>query len=186
LTINKEFAQFDFDSISDVILHIRYTAREGTQPFADAAAAAVRGFIADGEAVGSVRLFSIRHDFPSEWARFRSAVPEPGRLHALSVELRPEHYPYWSRGRLNTVAGVGVLARSARDPLPPDLTIADHADRTDASAARDTLTAVAALGGIYVGPLRNIAVPASPTGRMTLFFDDNLFSELFIAVGWGG
>lgn len=33
----------------------------------------VRGRVSlDGAAAGSVRLFSIRHEFPSEWAKFKN------------------------------------------------------------------------------------------------------------------
>jgi hypothetical protein len=53
--------------------------------------------IAAAGALGSVRLFSVRLDFPSEWARFKATKIDGTHLTApLSVTLRPEHYPFWS------------------------------------------------------------------------------------------
>jgi len=64
--------QFDLDTIADVILHIRYTARDGGQVLRDAALQNLRQRIDVAETIGSVVLLSARHDFPTEWARFTS------------------------------------------------------------------------------------------------------------------
>ena len=61
-----EPCQFDYDTISDVILHIRYTAREGGGLLHDGAVANLKTRIDEAQAAGSVRLFSIRHEFPTE------------------------------------------------------------------------------------------------------------------------
>ena len=37
LDLSKQFRTFDYDTISDVILHLRYTARDGGQALSDAA-----------------------------------------------------------------------------------------------------------------------------------------------------
>ena len=62
----KDPVQFDYQSISDVILHIRYTAREGGRLLRNGAIAHVKELFADAQAAGSVRLFSVRHEFPTE------------------------------------------------------------------------------------------------------------------------
>jgi hypothetical protein len=49
-------ALFDYSTISDVILHIRYTARNGGGLLRSGAIALLRDLIASGEAVGSMRL----------------------------------------------------------------------------------------------------------------------------------
>src|SRR5262245_20146146 len=49
-------------------------------------------------AAGSVRLLSVRHDFPTEWAKFTAT---PGAAD-LRLELKPEHYPFWARRLLGT------------------------------------------------------------------------------------
>lgn len=60
--------QFDYDTIADVVLHIRYTAR-------DKAVEHFTSVYAGPQAAGFVRLFSVRHEFPTEWARFRGQTP---------------------------------------------------------------------------------------------------------------
>ena len=112
LQLNHEFRQFDYATISDVILHIRYTARDGRDSLRQKAVEHVQQLISKAEAVGMVRLFSVRHEFPSEWAKFQSQQPAANQRHKLTLVLRPEHYPFWSRGRLNKVTGVEIYARS--------------------------------------------------------------------------
>jgi hypothetical protein len=52
--------QFDYDTISDVILHIRYTAREGGGLLRKGAVDNLKAAIEADQAAGSVRLFSVR------------------------------------------------------------------------------------------------------------------------------
>src|SRR5262249_27101759 len=72
LELPADVRQFDYETISDVILHIRYTAREGGGLLRDSAATRLNELIAESQTAGSVRLFSTRHEFPTEWARFKS------------------------------------------------------------------------------------------------------------------
>src|ERR1700740_295593 len=59
--------------------------------------AASHGFYAKRSAqkvvrqIAPVRLFSVRHEFPNEWAKFKSGKD-------LEIALKPEHYPFWTRG----------------------------------------------------------------------------------------
>ena len=64
--------QFDYDTISDVILHLRYTSREGGGLLRNGAVANLKTNIEEARAAGSMRPFSIRYEFPSEWAKFTS------------------------------------------------------------------------------------------------------------------
>lgn len=185
LTINKEFAQFDLDTISDVVLHIRYTARDGGEQLRNAAVRSLADLqtamtTIEGKPLPLTRLFSVRHEFPTEWARFRGQTPASGRRFALSVELRPEHYPFWSQGRDKTVAGVDLLVASNLASIPDIVNIADSAYDTDRI---DSLNKDVELGNLLVGRLENIALPA-PEGEFTLFFDDNSFADLWIGLTW--
>lgn len=104
LEMPSEIRQFDYNTISDVILHIRYTARDG-------GADSLKRAVADATAAGMVRLFSVRHEFPSEWAKFKN-VKLSGDIKTaeLSLRFREEHYPYWTKGLLHGVRQVEVLA----------------------------------------------------------------------------
>ncbi|MGE3141673.1 MAG: insecticidal toxin protein, partial [Thermoleophilia bacterium] len=139
--------QFDYGTISDVILHLRYTAREGGVPLRDAAMANLVARIDEAQATGSVQLFSVRHDFATEWARFTSG---PATDAPLTIAPRPEHYPFWSAGRLQAVRRIDIFAAVAGN-----ITVG-----LAGSAVRD------ALGGVGLGDLKGTRLtetPAAPT-----------------------
>ncbi len=182
LELPKEFRQFDYETISDVILHIRYTAREGGGQLRDEATEHVKSLVKDAQAVGSVRLFSVRHEFPTEWANFQGQTPSQNRRFKLSLELRPEYYPFWSQGRLNSVVRVDVFAQSSEDVIPGSMEIFETDDKND-TATRGTLTRDAALGNLLSGPFTS-GLPAKPDGEIKLFTDANTLSDLWIALTW--
>jgi hypothetical protein len=169
--------QFDYNTISDVILHIRYTAREGGDPLRDLAVSNLEDAIGAARTAGSIRLFSLRHEFPTEWARFKSAKPSgPKNLMPLSLTLLPEHYPFWSQGRLGAVLSTSFYAKSAKDLI---LT-----DAPDGAGNNDTLVKDESLGGMRSGKLKNVALPA-PTGPWTIYLGDNSLNDLWFALAWG-
>jgi hypothetical protein len=178
--------QFDYDTISDVVLHIRYTAREGGALLRSAALQEIKDLIDAAQAAGAVRLFSMRHEFPTEWARFTSQTPNANQRYELGVTLRPEHFPFWSRGRLNSAVRVDLFAQSADDPAPATITVADNVDKTDAGTQKDTLTKDPSLSDLLVGKLTNVALPGGPTGELKLYFENAKLSELLIALTWSG
>jgi hypothetical protein len=168
---------FDYDTISDVILHIRYTAREGGDGLRKLATTNLEDQIDSGKTAGSVRLFSMRHEFPSDWAKFRMATTaSPAGLLPLTFTVRPEHYPYWSQGRLQAVLRVTLYAESTKD-----VQVSDAADGT---GNKDSLSENDALGKLRSGSLKNIALPA-PTGPWAFYFNDNSMDDLWFAVVWG-
>ncbi|WP_199296721.1 hypothetical protein [Leptolyngbya sp. FACHB-711] len=176
--------QFDYETISDVILHIRYTAREGGGLLRRGAIEQTTKLINSAEAAGSVRLFSIRHEFPGEWAKFQNQEPSENQRYQLTLTLRPEHYPFWSQGRLNHVKQVDVLCRSTQKPIPASLTIADKLDKNDSDAKTDSLTKDSNLGDLLIGRLSNIKSFIKPDQNFQLFLDTNTLSDLWIAVTW--
>lgn len=175
--------QFDYETISDVILHLRYTAREGGGLLRQAALDQFGAAIGNASAVGSLRLFSVRHDFPGEWAKFQTQTPAAGQRFELALTLRPEHYPYWSRGRLSKVNELILFARSARSPMPTSLDLFDNADPA-AAGAKDVLVRDAGLGNLLTGGLKNIARPAQPASTVKLAFADRTLEDLWLAVRW--
>jgi hypothetical protein len=179
-------AQFDYQTISDVVLHLRFTARDGNTLLRAAALQQIKDTIDAAEAAGSVRLFSVRQEFPAEWARFTQLVPATGRRRELAITLRPEHYPYWSQGRLAAVARLDILARSSDIPVPATLAVADRADKTDTGTLTDTLVKNKTVGNLLTGKLTAITLPAKPTGEVKLYFDHNRLADLWLAVTWGG
>ncbi len=183
LELPADVRQFDYDTISDVILHIRYTAREGGGLLRNGAVANLKTSIEEAQAAGSVRLFSVRHEFPSEWAKFQGQTPDTNRFE-LALNLRKEHYPFWSQGRLESVARVDLLARSTKVPVPGSLDVFDKSDPSDATILA-TLANDAALDNLLVGKLTEISLPPSPVDEMKFFLEDRELGDLWVAVTWG-
>jgi hypothetical protein len=180
LELPAEFRQFDYDTIADVILHLRYTAREGGDLLRRGAIADLEARIEASEAVGSVRSFSVRHEFPTEWARFKSIQLGTGAPFAgLTLNFREEHYPFWSRGRVESVRRVDIFARTDQNNV-------QIAGNVEGDGARDTLVRDASLADLRAGRLTNITPLPSPVGQFTLFFNDNSMEELWVALAWGG
>jgi hypothetical protein len=174
-----EVRQFNYDSISDVILHIRYTAREGGELLRKGAMTNLKDNIESAITVGSMRLFSIRHEFPNDWEKFKSIVLGNGvTLAELSLTLREEHYPVWSKGALDVVHEMAVYARTNKNSVIVRPSAADN------DPAPDELVADKSLGGLKVKKKMK-TIPATPTGPFSLFMDDNSISDLWIAITWG-
>jgi hypothetical protein len=177
----KEPQQFDYNTMSDVILHIRYTAREGGEPLRSVALARLKELIGDAQAAGSVRLFSMRHEFPSEWARF-TAVPLKGQAQdaTLTFALREQHYPFWA-GKLSPIAlhSAMLLAEPGEGTKE---TIMAAIGVPDSKRAEHKLN-IGGLGALRVAPLGDPLPPA--IGELTLHLDDNSMRDLWLVLRWG-
>ncbi|WP_437935494.1 neuraminidase-like domain-containing protein [Sorangium sp. So ce341] len=82
--------RFDIGAVSDVILHIRYTARSD----GNLAGVAKTYYSASANAPKRRRLFSLRSELPAEWARFMAAPSDDSVPQQLSIPLTPEMFPY--------------------------------------------------------------------------------------------
>lgn len=173
--------QFDYDTISDVILHLRYTAREGGGLLRKGAIAHLKNQIDAAQTVGSVRLFSLRHEFPAEWAKFKSVKIGGAITDAeLTLDIREEHFPYWSKGRLDSIkkrifyiqGSTGVVMQTPSNNEVEVLT-----QEPDGTTTKETLAAP-----------ESIVLP-KPPNKFTLTlkprFNRNSMEDLWLAVTWG-
>ena len=191
LTLPSDVPQFDFDTITDVILHIRYTAREGGDVQKAAAVSNLQKLISKSQTVGSVCLFSIRQQFPSQWAKFQSAPAAPSA--ELQLALIPELYPFWSQAAVagNAPKPVKVTAVEffAEMPAGSATPTVNMNDKADMSGNADALSKNPALGNFLAGSLNKIALPAAITDSthppLTLYLDNNSMDDLLMAVSWG-
>jgi len=110
IQLAKEFRQFDYNTISDVVLHVRYTAREGGDALRTAATNELQTAVnemtlAEGRK-GIFRLFSLKREFPVEWHRFlRPPDPTAGQgiIHRLLIDLGQKRFPFLFREKKITV-----------------------------------------------------------------------------------
>ncbi len=182
LELPADVRQFDYDTISDVILHLRYTAREGGSLLRNGAVENIKTKIEEAHAAGSVRLFSMRHEFPTEWAEFRSIeAVSSDKPAGLTINLKPEHYPFWSKGFLET-ATINELMLLSKTSLNPE--ISDKVTEEGKLDGEGKISLDGKLGELRTGKLKN-AENLSPTGPLTLFFSSNSMEDIFLVLTWG-
>ncbi len=99
LELPTNFKPFDYDSISDVVLHLRYTAREGGEGLKTAAVsglqAAVNAIVTNENGAGLTRLFSLKHEFPTEWHRFLNTADKDTGDHEQVLTFGAERFPFY-------------------------------------------------------------------------------------------
>jgi hypothetical protein len=189
LTLPSDVRQFDFDTITDVIVHIRYTARESGDQFKAAAVSNLQIQINKAHTVGSVRLFSVRHEFPSAWAKFQSVTIDGATPTALlSLTFVPEHYPFWAQG----IVGSGRLKAVeffASGDTAVTVNLYDKPDPTAPEVKNDVLGQNPLLNNLLTGGLANIPTPAALTDSknppLNVYFDNNSMEDLWMAITWG-
>src|SRR5690606_32979750 len=128
-----EVRQFDYRTITDVELELRYTALyDGVLRSAasDAVEAAVESVIAAGNEGGFYLLLSATKDFPTEWERLlRPAEGEEGG--PLALPIVAERFPYVLRSRgievdeVRMVFVAGENAISLPEPVPLTIPVPD-------------------------------------------------------------
>ena len=131
LSVPQETNAFDFETISDVIFNLKYTARDGGESLrAIARAAAVLppgsapGATADGGAQSPLprqttlaRAFSLRHEFPSDWYNFLhppDSVPDQ----TMAINLTQDRFPFRYRGKKIQIYQIDMFLRF-RDIFDP-------------------------------------------------------------------
>lgn len=110
IELPQTYRAFDYDTIADVVLHVRYTARPGGALVQAAAQAGLETAIAaDGTAALALAV-DLRHQDPSEWHRF--ATEQTDRL---SVTLRRDALPRFLDGRRISVTAADLYAVGERE-----------------------------------------------------------------------
>ena len=186
LELPDEIRQFDYDTIGDVVMELRYTAREGGEPLRTHAVKACQAALAAASAAGSVRLLSVKREFSNAWAAFLAADTSKGRAQ-IRVQLRAEHFPPWLTGakRRKTTLEVEramLIAQPAAD-APPGPWYVQGSPTAGASAAL-ALPPNPALGGLPSCDLLGHALVGSdPFSEIALYFDSNCLDDLWLAIG---
>lgn len=100
LELSSQFRQFNYDTISDVILHMNYTAREGGALLRDAANASLAvdlNKVADQfveEETGMENVFSLKTHFPNTLYALLQQGSTAGTQEA-SFAITRNHFPYF-------------------------------------------------------------------------------------------
>jgi len=145
LEMPKENNAFDFETISDVILHLKYTAREGGDPLRQAA----RQALASGPQDDLVRLFSVRHEFPGNWARFLGPGGGSANSQSMTVDLTAVRFPYQFRGKVISINKVELFL-NFKDTHDPQVYSQDGTPLGDYAVAKPLAISLTPPGGTAV------------------------------------
>jgi hypothetical protein len=126
LTQNSELRQFSYDTISDVILHVKYTSREDTGPFRDNAVKHLTDDVLSqiSSELPLRRLFDLMHEFPTEWYAFLH--PPAGSPETLQFSLRRQSFPYVGPDKHIQLEAISLFVRTK----PAIATLAAQLDPT--------------------------------------------------------
>jgi hypothetical protein len=120
LSLPKKFRQFDYESITDVVLHLRYTARDGGIGLADQAvselAAAVNAWVHGDGSNSLYRTFSIRREYADQWNGLLN--PNPGTAPTMTFTMAKNRFPYLFRDEHITAGKPEFVLVLSRDLVP--------------------------------------------------------------------
>lgn len=122
IQLPDEFRSFDYNTISDVVLHMNYTSRDGGDAFKEKVQIHAKDTInkwldemAESE-TGLLRLISMKQEFSTEWFRFfRPQTNDQSVMHNLPFELRSQHFPYFLRDRTLSLISVELALKLKSD-----------------------------------------------------------------------
>jgi hypothetical protein len=129
IELPKRFRSFDYDTIANLVLHLKYTARRDdilVEP-------ALKALQAELDAAGNgmlFHLFSLRHDFPNEWQTLRASP-----AHTASLTITKDRFPLLVQPGAVTVSEVHT-ALILKEEVPA---VTYNATLTPAAGATITL-----------------------------------------------
>jgi hypothetical protein len=148
----RSLRQWDYDTLSDVIIHVDYVALEDNGPFRTKAIEHLGEQLASESGnPASLRLFSLRREFPSEWARF---VDPAATTHELAVSLAAGLFRFMDKGQALELTDIWLVSGQGQS-----LTLA-------VEPPGDPATVLAAAGSEPIGDrlVSRHFVTAVPTG----------------------
>ncbi|OEU69578.1 MAG: hypothetical protein BA863_17090, partial [Desulfovibrio sp. S3730MH75] len=135
----KPLRQFDYSTISDVILHVKYTAREDAGAFKNGAVAHLRDYFRQDGATHSLRMFNLRQEFPNQWHSFlHPANPAEGNI--FEFNMLPSLFHVLDQGKTLKINTIWLMARCT-DTGSYDIVMTPPLPASPpASAGSDTMT----------------------------------------------
>jgi hypothetical protein len=107
LTLPTQMPSFDYMTISDVILHIRYTARMAGGTLAAQATKELAAMLDSAGQSGQAQMFCLRYDFPTEWSAFCAGNED------FAMTLQKNNFPYAVQfTRTLTIDGLRLYANA--------------------------------------------------------------------------
>jgi len=181
LVADRRLRQFDYDTISDLILHVRYTAREDVGQFKADAITHLQDVLQNGSAgVRMRRMFDLRREFSTEWYAFLH--PAPGGHKTLQIQLSAQHFPALAQNGNIQVEAISIATQTKSND---EMKVQVHPPLGDQVGDQLTLAAAAHAQDFRtvtkkdIGGLLDPATPWNVRFRKTsLAFDDLATDEI--------
>ncbi|MGB3775986.1 MAG: hypothetical protein WA951_12075, partial [Leeuwenhoekiella sp.] len=108
----KALRQFDYSTISDVIIHLRYTA-EYDGELKNVALTHLNDYFEDtsGESSPSFKIFDLKRDFPSEWHKFFHA-DEVTNENVMTLNISKDFFSYRDKSQDLHIKELTIIAES--------------------------------------------------------------------------
>ena len=139
-----QLEQFDRTTISDVIFHMRYTARQGDETFGQNVREKIdKAYKGENPPENLAISLDIRRGFPALWQAFISSGKEEG-IRELFLEITKDSFPYLLRPFSIRVKQVSLFCEltGAPDANEPDKKLQLDIQAADASSQPVSLTRV--------------------------------------------
>jgi hypothetical protein len=108
IELPNNIRQFDYQTITDVVLHLKYTARDGGVALRKEADTNLHQMLKNDAGKLQSRLFSLRHEFPTEWYKLVSNVDKDGN-HSQTFSFNKQRFPMVFKNGVITVKKVDVF-----------------------------------------------------------------------------
>lgn len=143
LQLPKDFPPFDYNTIADAILHLRYTARQAGDLMATQASDELKTMLRAKETSALALLFVLQNDFPTEWAAFANSTTKSP---SFTFRLRKDYFPYAVQTKTITVNSIQLYGAASSGPVAdnpqpalPDVTNFNKNHYVDVSLVEDTV-----------------------------------------------
>ena len=103
-----DISQFDYSSIQDIIVHIKYTSREDAGDFRQNA---ITNLLSYRKEINFIRSFSVKKDFPNEFFAFINNPANNGDQ-VLNLTMASNRFPYFASNGIVKISKVEFVADS--------------------------------------------------------------------------
>jgi hypothetical protein len=136
LELPTDFPAFNYLTISDAILHVRYTARQGGAALGKSAIDQLNTQLQTVGQSGLALLFWLRHDFPTEWTAFINT-----NATTFTAMIQKTYFPYFAQGKNVSVDAIELYIGTA-GPTIPSVVLSDVTNALATGAAQLVLDKV--------------------------------------------
>jgi hypothetical protein len=113
LELPADVRQFDYETIADAVVHVKYSAREGGSSLKNASALTLKerllGIRQQLSQTGLHRAINVRHEMPNEWHLLKQDA-------SVQLTLDKTRLPYFVQSLDTTIENVIFLAKVKNNP----------------------------------------------------------------------